>query len=418
MSEHALPAAAASAPTSRLLSLDVLRGLVILAMIFVNDVAGVPGVPAWMKHRETHFDGMTFVDLVFPAFLFMVGMALPFAIGRRLEKGDSPAAVWKHVLTRTAGLVAIGFLMFNGESLAAPGGVLSVPVWNLLMYAGIILLWNDYAGATRLSPRTARVLRAAGLALLAAAVLTFHGETGSGPLAMRHGYWGIIGLIGWAYLAACVVYVPFRRRPEAVLAGQALLLLAFVAEPAGLYRPVFGDGQVAFYFASHAAIVLAGVGLGMMLQPGSSCRTPGARIRWAALYAVGLYAASVLVHALKPLHEMFIVSKNLATPAWALRSAAWTVVLWIATYALVDLRKWRPGTAFLSRAGANALFAYILAPIVLALFDLAGPLFGRADLYGALGSTFAAGFARAVLSALLLTGAAGSLQRWGVRPKL
>ncbi|WP_315820042.1 DUF5009 domain-containing protein [Paraflavitalea speifideaquila] len=78
--------------TQRILSIDVFRGITILVMIFVNDVAGVSGIPSWMKHVPADADAMTFVDLVFPAFLFIVGMSLPFALNNRLAKGDS---FWK-----------------------------------------------------------------------------------------------------------------------------------------------------------------------------------------------------------------------------------------------------------------------------------------------------------------------------------
>ncbi len=66
--------------TQRILSIDVFRGITILVMIFVNDVAGVSGIPGWMKHVSADADAMTFVDVVFPAFLFIVGMSLPFCI--------------------------------------------------------------------------------------------------------------------------------------------------------------------------------------------------------------------------------------------------------------------------------------------------------------------------------------------------
>jgi len=74
----------------RLTSIDALRGFVMFMMIFVNDLAGAGKVvPDWMVHfsdRHRGGSGMTFVDLVFPAFLFIVGMSIPFALGPRIEQ--------------------------------------------------------------------------------------------------------------------------------------------------------------------------------------------------------------------------------------------------------------------------------------------------------------------------------------------
>src|SRR5271154_1350095 len=97
--------AAAAPPVTervpRVVSVDALRGLVMFTMIFVNDLAGAPHetVPDWMRHFHGR-SGMTFVDLVFPAFLFIVGMSIPFALGPRIKRGE---AMWKivlHVLVR------------------------------------------------------------------------------------------------------------------------------------------------------------------------------------------------------------------------------------------------------------------------------------------------------------------------------
>src|SRR5204863_2604515 len=95
----------------RALSVDVLRGLVMFTMVFVNDVHG-PGVPAWMKHFHGK-SGMTFVDVVFPAFLFIVGVSLPLALGSRLRRGEPLWKILAHVGLRTLSLLFIGILMVN-----------------------------------------------------------------------------------------------------------------------------------------------------------------------------------------------------------------------------------------------------------------------------------------------------------------
>src|SRR3954471_15112710 len=104
----------------RIMSIDALRGFVMFTMIFVNDLAGADGgiVPNWMKHasdiRPRISNGMTFVDLVFPGFLFIVGLSIPFALGGRLARGERGWRLLPHVLVRTASLLLLGMLMMNG----------------------------------------------------------------------------------------------------------------------------------------------------------------------------------------------------------------------------------------------------------------------------------------------------------------
>ena len=67
-------------PNQRILSIDAFRGITIFVMVFVNDLAGTPGIPAWMGHMPANADAMSFVDVVFPAFLFIAGMSVPLIV--------------------------------------------------------------------------------------------------------------------------------------------------------------------------------------------------------------------------------------------------------------------------------------------------------------------------------------------------
>ena len=86
-------------------------------MIFVNDLAGAGKiVPDWMVHfsdRHPKGSGMTFVDLVFPAFLFIVGMSVPFALGGQMAKGEPLLKTLGHVAIRTLSLLFVGILMVH-----------------------------------------------------------------------------------------------------------------------------------------------------------------------------------------------------------------------------------------------------------------------------------------------------------------
>src|SRR5262245_6037162 len=141
----AQPALQAPAQSSRIMSIDALRGFVMFTMIFVNDLAGAPHeiTPDWMVHfsdRHKGGSGMTFVDLVFPAFLFIVGMSIPIALTGRLKKGDSAWKLLGHVITRTLALLLIGILMVNGEG--RPNSELmgvSANTWTVIMFTSAML---------------------------------------------------------------------------------------------------------------------------------------------------------------------------------------------------------------------------------------------------------------------------------------
>ena len=90
----------------RALGLDALRGFAILTMVLSGAIP--TGLPRWMYHAQTpnfqfnpNLPGLTWVDLVFPFFLFALGTAIPLALSRRLERGESyPKLLW-HIVERT-----------------------------------------------------------------------------------------------------------------------------------------------------------------------------------------------------------------------------------------------------------------------------------------------------------------------------
>ena len=131
--------AAGRAP-GRLLSLDLLRGLVVLLMLFVNQADSVEGASDFLRHAGEAADTVTLADLVLPAFLFMVGMSIPFALGSRLRR-EGPASALRHVLARTAALVVIGVLMVNAD-VGLPIGPLAPRWWGVLAIVAALLLWQ------------------------------------------------------------------------------------------------------------------------------------------------------------------------------------------------------------------------------------------------------------------------------------
>lgn len=410
---------------ARLQSVDLLRGLDVLLMLFVNDIHGVIGTPAFLRHVSRGTDGMTITDIVFPAFLFITGMSIPLAIDRRLRKGESRAAIWRHVLIRALSLVVIGTFMVNGES-AAPGGLLSPAAWTALMAIGIALIWTAEpaaAGATTsTSSRTVRWIAGTVILLFLAAVYYDGSAHGSGFSAFGPRWWGILGLIGWAYLAAVTIYLYSPRTPFALLGAAALVYLLTLADQAGhawwlaaLQLPSLPLGMV---LGVHTAVVLSGIVLTLIFARAREAgAAPSSVIAQACGYAAGLGLAAVLVHQLNGFHTAFWYNKIIATVPWGLMSSAWTAAVWVLLYAVADVGGWRRWPRLVSIAGEHALTIYILAPLLLAHFDLSAAAIGM-NWYGALGHITAIGFLRAIAFAALTVGSCGWLASRGVRLRL
>ena len=191
--------------SNRILTIDIMRGFNLVLMLFVNDLF-VPGVPAWMGHVTADVDGMGLADWVFPGFMFMVGMSIPYSVGNRISKGDSRIALLKHILIRTVSLLVIGVLMSNSRAVNAEFTGITKSLWSFIMYTGVFLAWNNY-DETKRSRNLIWGLRILGVLLIIPMVIIFRGAE---DRIFRFNSWGILGTIGWGYLVAALVYMWFR----------------------------------------------------------------------------------------------------------------------------------------------------------------------------------------------------------------
>ena len=401
---------------ARIRSIDLLRGLDVLLMLFVNEVAGVAGAPSFLRHKGPSDDGMTITDLVFPAFLFIVGIAIPFALGARLRRGQARAEVLRHVVTRAAALVVVGVLMVNAEH-AVPGW-LSVPLWNVLMTLGVVLVWavpRDGWGERRWT-----WLRAAGVLLLVFVAIVYRGDGLSGWLQLRPYWWGILGLIGWAYLGVASLYLVVGDRPAIQTGLVALYGCVALADAAGgIGWPTIPGPIMGPIVGTDGAVVLAGTLLGVLLirhqrEGGSPWRCAAQMLGVAA----ALGAAGLLLHTLRGVDRAFTISKIHATLPWGLVSAALTCAAFVAVFVMADLLGRARWPRTISIAGENPLLAYLMAPLLLSLFALSAPLFGGADPYLALASPTGVGLVRSAVFAWLVVRLSGFMRSKGLRFQL
>jgi predicted acyltransferase len=390
--------------TQRILSIDALRGITILVMIFVNELAGVSGIPAWMKHMPADADAMTFVDVVFPAFLFIVGMSIPFAINRRIAKGDSFWQLQWHIIWRSLGLLVLGLFMVNAEggyNEAAMG--MSIHVWSLLFYICVILVWNVYTFSQKWIVYVLKGIGMAGLIILA---LLYRGGD-DGTQHMQPQWWGILGLIGWAYLYSCIIYQLFKGNFYGILAMIAICIIFYaVARQPAVQQSAWSwmGGQSGN--AAHVSIVLGGVLLSLIFFDQGLNKTRRQRFWQAAGFTLILLVVGFF------LRPYFKISKIFATPTWCLYSAAICCILFCFLYWLIDIKQQSRWTNFFRPAAANPLLTYIIPFVIYALLQLC-----HLHLPAMLRTGFS-GFIWCLFYAVVVMGIAKGLNRLGIKLQL
>jgi heparan-alpha-glucosaminide N-acetyltransferase len=398
------------ANANRVLSIDVFRGIIIFTMVFVNELAGVADVPQWMRHLPADVDGMTFVDLVFPAFLFIVGMSIPFAIQARTNKGDSALDVFKHIALRSFGLIVIGLFMVNAESgYDAAAMSISMPLWTLLAFICVLLIWSHYPKT--LSPTISLGAKLLGIAGLIMLWWMYKGPNDTG---MTTQWWGILGLIGWAYLMASSLFLiarqfaaPTTQFFTLVLAALFLIAIFFaldVTKPNLSAIPVIGIVLDLTCNYTHAAIVLAGVILSQLFY------LPSFAPNKFKHYLIFIVIVGVLAFAS---WQVSPISKIWATPSWALFSVFFCCLIFGAVYWLVDVKQQRRWTLFFEPSATNPLLVYILPSILIALYGVFG-FYPRPDFFGA----GLSGIIWSLAFACVIMGIGALLTRIGLRVKL
>ena len=194
-------------------AIDLFRAMVMVLMVFVNDLWRISSYPRWMGHAAVGEDFLGLSDIVFPCFLFVVGMSIPYALEGRYAKGKGTRSTLKHILTRSLALIVMGVFLVNTESGMSPDALMPNTVYKLFLLVAFFLIWNY---------KSYKVLQVAGVALLLFLALIFKDPAG-GYLSAR--WWGILGLIGWSYLFCALTYLFTRARLKYIVGVWVVLLL-------------------------------------------------------------------------------------------------------------------------------------------------------------------------------------------------
>jgi predicted acyltransferase len=109
LAAHVSPTPPAETPPARLVSLDAFRGATIALMVLVN----TPGGPeSYGPLNHTEWNGWTITDMVFPSFLWIVGVAITLSLGKRIESGISKSRLFLQVLRRACVIFALGLISY------------------------------------------------------------------------------------------------------------------------------------------------------------------------------------------------------------------------------------------------------------------------------------------------------------------
>jgi predicted acyltransferase len=206
-------------PMSRALPLDALRGLAILLMVFSGRIPfGV--LPDWMYHAQVPppahvfngaIPGITWVDLVFPFFLFAMGAAIPLAIQAKLDQGIGRSRIVLDVFKRGVLLVflAIYFKHITPSVMAAQPGARE----HLLALTGFLLLFPMLLRLPSAWPRTWRVgVRAIGWLGAALVLVAFRAKDGTGFSVVRSDI--IILVLANVSVSGALIWLATRTRVD------------------------------------------------------------------------------------------------------------------------------------------------------------------------------------------------------------
>jgi predicted acyltransferase len=426
------------AAPARVESVDVLRGFTIFLMVFVNDLGRA--APYWLHHiQPPDADGMTVADWVFPSFLFIVGVSIPLALERARLAGVPLTRRLAHIFIRTASLLLMGVIVNDAEN---ETGRLGPELWEVLTSAAIVLAWCVVPRDGR-SRRPFVALKVIGIVGLVALLALFRRKPESAEVMyfgrvenwvwLRSSWWGILGLVGWAYLTGSLLTLLLGRRREWLAGALGVLILLHLASRPGLFshfekKPWLEPAAPVLHFLSGlvnsieqyvglgdatgslASITVAGCLLGSILCRGSDVVTPRERVAWAATFAFGLFAAGFVTDTFEGINKIG------STPTWCLWSAALACTLWIGLYLVVDVYRFSGWSLLLRATGANPLVAYFLHPIVvgvIAMLPLARSPLAYKDSHDP-GTAVAGSLAMALLVCTL----ASLLGRLGLRVRL
>lgn len=324
-------------PEGRLLALDVFRGLTIAAMVLVNNPGSWSYVYSPLKHAAWH--GYTPTDLIFPFFVFIIGISIYIVVNRELSKGSDKitlikSGLWRSIKLFTLGIfIALFFYDFIRPSYS----------W-----------FTDELAQVRILGVLQRLAFVYFFSLLIVLLCR--------PSGLWKWFFGL--LIGYAL---ALNYLPYTSPDGSWLVGHlehgnnlSAWLDALVFEPQHLYysnaQPFAFDPEGLLSTLPAIASCLAGVFTGQLML--NSTLSLGYRIKWLGI--VGMISIAV-----GHFWDIWLpINKALWTSSYVLVSTGWALILLALLTWILDVKKCIRWSAPFVVFGANAIFFYVFSAVM------------------------------------------------------
>lgn len=333
-------------------------------MIFVNDLWTLSDIPEWLGHAKVDEDRMGMSDWVFPGFLFIVGLSIPFAIQARKNKGQSEVQILWHIVKRSFALIVMGFYMVNLENINSELLPISKYIWQLLMATAIVLIWNIYPNHKAFKKIPQWIFQVLGVLIFIFLSIIYEGGTVDNPGWLKPHWWGILGIIGWAYLLCATIYLFIGNR----ILGIALILVLFHLLNVMEFTPIFGV-QLPFRLmvsASNHVSVASGIVATLLYIEYGKRNQAGRFLGFLFLLAIIFIAYGFITR------PEWGISKIRATPSWTSICAGISLIVFGLLFVLSDLFKKTSWASIIAPAGRSTLTCYLVPYFYYAIMVMIG----------------------------------------------
>jgi len=394
---------------NRIISIDVFRALTMVLMIWVNDFWTLKSIPKWLKHAATGEDYLGFSDVIFPWFLFVMGMSIPFAFEDRIKKGESNIAMLTHIVLRSIALLVMGLFHMNMEMYSHETSFFIKPIYVIISTSAFFMIWNMYPKTDQKKQTLLKALRITGVLILIGMFLSFSGKSYDGrEIGFETHWWGILGLIGWVYLIAGSAFLFIKNSLVGVFVAFFVCLALNIISSSGIPYNIFSWQSDHWIPGSGGLQALTFGGIIVSLFLIENRNKDNIKRLYITLCCFGLISLSSGLL----LRNYFVLNKNLGTPTWILVSLSTAVFLFIFLHWLSDVKKILAWYKYINIAGTATLTCYLIPYFYYSLRTLSGIVLPELLLTGFIGLT------KSLIYSLIIVGICWGLKQIKIQLKI